>query len=316
MRHQLFPIEAIVSVSLALILAGCGKQDQSQDSTGGSLSFANPEDAVKALGAAAEKGDAVELARLFGPGTESLLSSGDDVADRKAREAFRSRLQAKHQLVAGGPDDLMLQVGEDDWPMPIPLVKENGKWHFDGVAGADKLVRQRIGANELRTIDVMHGYVAAQQEYASKGHDGSPAGLYAQRLRSDAGKHNGLYWETHEGEPESPAGPFLASATAEGYGAGQGGSAPYHGYLYRPLMAQGSAATGGARNYIVNGKLTKGFAAIAYPADYGASGIMTFIVNQDGIVWQRDLGDDTAAEVSRIQQFNPDSDWTPLPSEE
>jgi hypothetical protein len=314
MRHQLFRIEVTVGVAVSFLLAACG--NQGQGTTSGSLEFSNPDDAVTALAAAAEKDDVAELRRLFGPGTDELLSSGDDVADRSARQGFLTRFKAKHQLVAGGPDDLMLQVGEDDWPMPIPLVKEKGKWHFDGNAGADTLVRQRIGANELRTIDVMRGYVVAQQEYASKGRDGLPAGLYAQRLRSEAGKHNGLYWETQAGEPESPAGPFLAQATSEGYGNGQGGSAPYHGYLYRPLMSQGSAATGGARDYLVNGKLTKGFAALAYPADYGASGIMTFIVNQDGVVWQRDLGDDTAAEAAKIQQFNPDSAWTPIPSEE
>lgn len=316
MRYQFFRIEAIaVGIAVTVILAGCGNQEQSQGTTG-ALAFANPEDAVTALAAAAEKDDDADLRRLFGPGTDDLLASGDAVADRKGREAFLTRFHSKHQLVSGGPNDLMLQVGEDDWPMPIPLVKEDGKWHFDGVAGADKLVRQRIGGNELRTIDVMRGYVVAQQEYASKGHDGLPAGLYAQRLRSDNGKQNGLYWEVRDGEPESPAGPFLAQATAEGYGGGKGSSAPYHGYLYRTLMSQGSAATGGPRDYVANGKLTKGFAAIAYPADYGASGIMTFIVNQDGIVWQRDLGDETAAEASKIQQFNPDSNWTPIPSEE
>lgn len=315
MKHQLFRIETMVGIAATLILAACVKQEQSQGATSGSLAFATPEEAVTALGAAAEKQDVAELRRLFGPGTDDLLSSGDDVADRAARQAFVTRFQAKNQLVSGGPNDLMLQVGEDDWPLPIPLVKENGKWHFDGVAGADKVVRLRIGTNELRTIDVMRGYVDAQQEYASKGHDGLPAGIYAQRFFSDNGKHNGLYWEARDGERESPAGPFLARATSEGYGGSQGENMPYHGYLYRQLTAQGGAETGGARDYIVNGKLTQGFALIAYPADYGASGIMTFIVNQDGIVWQRDLGDDTAAEVSKIQRFNPDSDWTPIPPE-
>jgi len=312
MKHPYSLVETILVIAAALVLGACSKQEKgSSDAT-----FATPEEAVTALAAAAQKDDVAELGRLFGPGTEDLLTSGDDVADRAARAAFLKRYEAKHQLVSGGPNDLMLQVGEDDWPLPIPLVKENSRWHFDGAAGADKIVRQRIGANELRTIDVMRGYVAAQEEYASEGHDGAPPGIYAQRLRSEAGKHNGLYWEAQSGEPESPAGPFLASAASEGYGGGtQGERNPYHGYLYRPLLSQGAAANGGARDYLNNGKLTQGFAAIAYPADYGASGVMTFIVNQDGIVWQRDLGENTATEAAGIQQFNPDSTWTPIPPE-
>jgi hypothetical protein len=209
---------------------------------------------------------------------------------------------------------MALQVGADDWPLPIPLVKEQGRWHFDGAAGVEAIVKRRIGANELRTIDVMHSYVTAQEEYAAMGHDGAAAGVYAQQLRSDPGKHNGLYWEpSSPGELPSPAGPFLAAATAEGYGMTKG--EPYHGYLYRPLLSQGSSARGGSRDYLVNGKLTGGFALIAYPVDYGASGIMTFIVNQDGVVWQRDLGENTTTDVASIRQFNPDSKWTPIPPE-
>jgi len=307
MKHQL------LCVATVLVLAGCSEQQQGQSSES-SLTFAKPEEAVDALAAAAEKHDVAELGKLFGHGTADLLSSGDEVEDRAAREGFLKRFKEKHDLVSGGPNDLMLQVGADDWPLPIPLVKENGRWHFDGAAGAEKIIRQRIGGNELHTIDVMHGYVAAQEEYASKGHDGAPKGIFAQKLRSDPGKQNGLYWEVAPGQPESPAGPFLAGASAEGYGA-KGPQAPYHGYVYRPLLSQGEAATGGARDYVVNGKLTKGFAVIAYPADYGASGIMTFIVNQDGLVWQKDLGDETATAAAAIDKFNPDSTWTPIPPE-
>jgi hypothetical protein len=294
-----------------LLLGACSPQGQ----RGEFVEFATPDEAVTALAAAAAKHDVAELGRLFGPGTEELLTSGDDVADRAAREAFLKRFQSRHQLVSGGPNDLVLQVGEDDWPLPIPLVRENGRWHFDGAAGAETLVRQRIGANELRTIDVMHGFVAAQLEYAAQSHDGAPPGIYAQRFRSEPGKHNGLYWEPRGGEPESPAGPLLARAAAEGYGDSQGERMPYHGYLYRQLLSQGDAAPGGARNYVVDGKLTQGFALIAYPANYGVSGVMTFMVNHDGGVWQRDLGEDTLAEAARIQQFNPDSNWTPIPQE-
>jgi hypothetical protein len=310
MRHQFARIETTLCVAATLILGACSAPEPSSEF----LTFATPDEAVTALASAAEQHDVAQLHRLFGTEAEQLLNSGDDVADRAAREAFLTRFRTRHQLVAGGPDDLVLQVGEDDWPLPIPLVKVKGRWHFDGAAGIDKLIRQRIGANELRTIDVMHGYVAAQKEYAAKGHDGAPPGIYAQRFRSDPGKHNGLYWETQGSEPESPAGPFLAQATAEGYGQGTQRT-PYHGYLYRKLLSQGDAATGGVRNYVVNGKLTQGFALIAYPAEYGASGVMTFIVNQDGLVWQRDLGENTATGAEAIQQFNPDSHWTPIPPE-
>ena len=313
-RRNVFLLSAIL-----FTLAACAKSEQESGKSGEQRTFATPDEAVTALGAAAEKHDVAELGRLFGPGTDELLSSGDEVEDRKGREAFLQRYQAHHQLVAGGSDNLVLQVGQDNWPLPIPLIKKDARWRFDGVAGADEIVRTRIGANELRTIDVMYGYVAAQQEYAAKGHDGLPAGIYAQRLRSEPGKHNGLYWEVGPGEPESPAGPALAQATAEGYvkgGQQQGERRPYHGYLYRPLLSQGAESTDGARDYLVNGKLTRGFALIAYPADYGASGIMTFIVNQDGLVWQRDLGENTETEAAGIAQFNPDSSWTPIPPEE
>jgi len=308
MNVRFFRITTILTLVMPVLLA-CARQEQ----TSGTLTFASPEDAVTALASAAEKNDVVALRQLFGPGTEALLSSGDDVQDRLARDTFMKRYYVRHQLVSGDANDMMLHVGDDNWPLPIPLVRENERWHFDGAAGAEKIVRQRIGANELHTIDVMRGYVGAQKEYAAKSHDGEPAGVYAQRLRSDPGKQNGLYWEVAAGQPSSPAGPFLAAATAEGYGVGQG--APYHGYLYRQLLSQGKDSQGGARDYMTDGKLKKGFALIAYPADYGSSGIMSFIVNQDGVVWQADLGEDTAAAVSAIQQFNPDSKWTPIPDE-
>jgi len=176
------------------------------------------------------------------------------------------------------------------------------------------LVR-RIGANELRTIDVMQGFVAAERDYAAGGHDGSPAGVYAVKLRSGAGKQDGLYWEAASGEPQSPAGPLLAAASAEGYAANSGGTRPYHGYLFRLLSSQGPEASGGARDYLVNGKLTAGFALLAYPNAYGTSGVMSFMVNQDGVVWQRDLGPDTAAAAAAITQFNPDNSWTPISPE-
>jgi hypothetical protein len=205
-----------------------------------------------------------------------------------------------------------LVVGPDDWSLPIPIVKRDGKWAFDGEQGIDELIYRRVGSNELGAIDVMYGFVNAQLAYAAEGRDGDPPGIFAIKLMSDPGLHNGLYWETAEGEPESPAGPLVASAAAEGYTAGTEGRQAYHGYYYRMLYAQGTNANGGAKEYFKDGVLTEGFAAIAWPSDYGSSGVMTFVVNQDGVVFQKDLGDDTATVVEGIKLFDPDATWTAI----
>ena len=297
-----------------LAAVGCARRETDDANQ---LSFSSPDSATAALVAALEKHDVVTLRRLLGPETEGLLGTGDTASDRRDREAFLARYRVRHQLVAGGPDDVILQVGEDKWPLPVPLLRQNGRWHFDADAAAQELLARRIGANELHTIDVIRGYVEAQQEYASAGHDGDAPGIYARVLRSDPGRQNGLYWQVSAGEAPSPAGPFLAAAAAEGYkaSAGANGPAPYHGYVYRMLFSQGPAAEGGGREYVVGGKLTGGFAVLAYPADYGETGIQTFIVNQDGLVWQRDLGEKTAEVAAAITRFNPDSSWTPIPAD-
>ena len=298
--------------SIALLAALFALSSCERDRRADHASFGTPEEATAAFIAALDTHDPAKLQRLLGPGTETLLSSGDDVADRLARTAFLRKYRARDQFVAGGADDLVLHVGEDAWPLPIPLVRRAGRWQFDGAAGADELILRRIGRNELRTIDVMQGFVVAQQEYFATAHDDVPAGVYAQRLRSDPGKHNGLYWEVGPGEPPSPAGPLLAAADAD---AGDAPHAPYHGYLYRLLFAQAPAANDGARDYRTNDLLTRGFALLAAPDTYDVSGIMTFMVNQDGIIWQRDLGADTARLVAQIEHFNPDATWSPIPPE-
>jgi hypothetical protein len=305
-KHTLRIALAVVGLAVA---AGCAKQPE-QPATAG---FNTPEEAASALVAALEKNDLAQLKTLLGPSSEELLDSGDPVQDAGDRAEFLAGYAAKRSFVDDGADRKILVIGEQDRPMPVPLVKRDGKWAFDGEAGIDELIYRRVGANELGAIDVCRGFVSAQLEYASEGRDGDPAGIYALKLISDDGMHNGLYWPTVEGEPESPAGPFVAAAASEGYRRAEGDArTPYHGYYYRMLYAQGANANGGAREYFKDGLLTQGFALVAWPADYGSSGVMTFIVNQDGVVFQKDLGEDTAVTVESIQSFDPDSSWTAI----
>jgi len=297
---------AAVLLASVLFAAGCAKKESH-------ASFNSPEEAVTTFVGALQKDDTLALRDLLGPGTDALLSSGDAVADNAARDWFVSAYNAKHSLEADGNDKMTLSVGDDAWPMPIPIVKHKGKWYLDGDAGADELVYRRVGSNELGAIDVCRGFVDSQLEYAAQGHDGDPAGIYALKLVSDEGMQNGLFWETTADQPASPAGPFVAAAAAEGYLAAEGGARkPYHGYYYRMLYAQGANANGGARDYFKAGVMTQGFALLAWPAEYGSSGVQTFIVNQDGVVFQKDLGEDTAKAVEAIQGFDPDGSWTAI----
>jgi hypothetical protein len=292
-----------VVAGLALVAFGIGGCEKKSDHT----SFASPDEAVTALVAAARKGDASTLRKLFGPGSEEIVSSGDPVADAKARENFLAMYDAKHALAPESEDTVWLQIGVEGWPPPVPLVRRDGRWYFDGAEGADEIVYRRVGANELGAIAVCRGYVDAQLEYASRDHDGEGAGIYAHKLVSDPGTQNGLYWETVEGEEPSPVGPFIAAAAAEGY---RSGDTAYHGYRYRSLFRQTENASGGAVEYFDNGVLRNGFALVAWPAEYGVSGVMTFIVNQDGVVFQKDLGEDTPAVAAAMNAYDPDSSWT------
>jgi hypothetical protein len=272
--------------------------------------YATPEEAVAALVAAMENDDTGAMAKLLGPGSEALVSSGDAIADKTERATFVAAYKAKNSLVPEGAG-MTLVIGANDWPMPVPLVQRDGRWAWDGAAGADELIYRRVGENELGAIDACRGYVQAQFDYAAEGRDGDPAGIYALKLLSDAGLHNGLYWPTAEGEAPSPAGPFVAAAAGEGYRR-SADRQPYHGYYYRMLYAQGANANGGAREYFKDGLLTEGFALIAWPAEYGSSGVQTFIVNHDGVVFQKDLGEDTANVVATIKLFDPDASWTAI----
>jgi hypothetical protein len=240
--------------------------------------------------------------------SDELLSSGDAVQDKTDRDTLVARYDKAHKLVAEEAGTTLV-IGEDEWPFPIPLVEQGGKWSFDGEKGAEELVYRRVGRNELGAIGVCRGYVDAQNEYASVGHDGDPAGIYALKLISDEGMENGLYWPTAEGEEPSPAGAFVAAAADEGYRRTEEERPAYHGYYYRLLHSQTENANGGAKDYFKDGLMTEGFALIAWPADYGSSGVMTFIVNQDGVVFQKDLGEDTATAVDAIKAYDPDSTW-------
>src|SRR3984893_6034657 len=282
----------------------------SADDTSAQKVSPSPHAAVSALVAADKADDTKSLSSILGPDADQVLSSGDPVADKNARDDFARRYQEMHRLAYDDQGRVILYIGAGNWPVPIPLVKKNGGWVFDTAAGKDELLYRRIGRNELFTIKVLEDLADAQTEYACEARDGESSGQFARKILSDSGKYNGLYWEAAEGQPESPIGPLVASATAEGYKRdGSGSPIPFHGYYYKVLTKQGSNAPGGAKNYVVNGKMTNGFAFLAYPAEYRVSGVMTFMINQDGVIVQKDLGPDTAKLASSIAEYNPDKTW-------
>jgi hypothetical protein len=261
-----------------------------------------------AVVSAVKADDTNQLVRIFGPESKEILQSGDDVADKETRETFLEKYREMNRLVSNPGGSVTLYLGAENWPFPIPLVKKNGEWRFATAAGKREILYRRIGRNEFDTIDTLHALVDAQKEYASEPRDGEPDKHYAQKLMSDEGKHNGLYWKTGEGEPTSPVGPLIADAFNEGYRKKEG-QTPFHGYIYRLLQSQGPNGPGGAKDYVVDGKLTRGFAFIAYPVEYRNSGVMTFIVNQDGKIYQKDLGSNTEKVASSMTAYNPDQTW-------
>ena len=268
--------------------------------------YKTPDEAVAALIAAAKAADRPGLMRVLGPASAKIVSSGDTVADASARERVIKAYDVKHQVFMEGADKAALIIGKEDWPFPIPLVRKDASWQFDTAAGRDEILFRRIGRNELSTIQTALAYVDAQQEYAEKGISGN--GVYAQRIVSRPGKMDGLYWPEQPGEDGSPLGELAAAAAAEGYSPGQQ-RMPYHGYYYKILTRQGPNAPGGALDYVVRGKMIGGFALVAYPAEYRNSGVMTFLVNHQGTIYQKDLGPRTAAIAARVTAFNPDGTW-------
>ena len=272
--------------------------------------FASPQEAGAALVAAARSGDDPALLSVLGPEAERILHSGDPVADRQALGRFVQAYERKVSFEQSDEAHAVLQVGEDAWPLPMPLVKDAAGWRFDAAAGEQELLARRIGRNELATIQACLAYVDAQQEYYRRNPEGSHLLHYAARFASTAGKRDGLYWEAKPGEPPSPLGEFYVRARAEGYRRGSTGKpTPYHGYIFRILTRQGPHAAGGAYDYMVRGTLLGGFALVAYPARYGSSGVMSFLVNHDGVVFQKDLGPKTAAIAGAMKAFDPDESW-------
>jgi hypothetical protein len=268
--------------------------------------FQTPEDAAVALANAIKSGARKDLLRVLGRDAEVIMASGDEVADRESRERFVGAYDARHNVIIEG-EKAFLIVGTDDFPLPIPLIRQKAGWKFDTAAGRLEILYRRIGRNELDAIQTCLAYVDAQNQYAEKDRTGAGAGVYAQRIVSTSAKKNGLYWPASDGDA-SPLGEFVAQAAAEGYEA-RAGRSPYHGYYYRILTQQGPNAPGGALDYVVKGKMIGGFALVAYPAEYGNSGVMTFLVNHSGTVYQKDLGDYTMTLVKRMMWFDPDQTW-------
>ena len=310
-----FRLAFILVPICAALIATCVGMQRADAAAGGPELFGSPEKAVAALVSAATANDSAQLLRIFGPEGGDLVGSGDPVADKLARARFVTHYSKGGKVLRTGTHKATLAVGSEEWPFPIPIVERGNGWYFDTQAGAEEILDRRIGRNELSAIEVCRNYVRAQRDYVADVQAAHAPVEFAQKFISSPGQHDGLYWTIQPGETESPIGPQMASAQAQGYdgsGVHSGDEhVPYHGYYYKILTRQGQAAPGGARDYIVAGHMTGGFAMIAYPAKYGDSGVMTFVVNQDGIVFEKDLGKDTTTAASAITEFNPDMSWKP-----
>jgi hypothetical protein len=274
-------------------------------------SFTSPDEAVKALVNVVKGDDTKELLQIFGPAGKEIIFSGDEVADKTGRNRFIKAYEERNRLTKENDKKIILHVGNQDWPFPIPIIKVDETWRFDPQEGKEEILNRRIGRNELNTIQVCLAYVDAQREYAVKNRNSGGLPEYAQKFVSEKGKRNGLYWEASEGEEQSPLGPLMAKAVKEGYTGKKSGDkrAPYHGYYYRILKSQGKDAPGGEYDYVVKGKMIGGFALIAYPAEYDNSGIMTFMVSHDGVVYEKNLGQDAEKIATAMKKFDPDKTW-------
>jgi hypothetical protein len=316
MNTQIMMTRTLASAAalFALLALSAGPLLRAEPADSGSQRrFDSPEEAVKALAAAAQAGDRSEVDAIFGPEVKGLLS-GDPKQDSIEFASFAKAMGKFSRLVKKADDRYVLDIGEEDWPLPIPIVLKDGKWLFDTAAGKDEIVSRRIGEDEFTAIGVCRAYVQAQREYASVDRDGSGIFKYAMKIRSTPGSKDGLYWRAKIGEEQSPFGPLVAEARAEGYTrkTAEGAPQPFHGYLFKILTRQGESAPGGAYDYVINGNLIAGFALVAYPAHWGESGVMTFIVNQWGRVYQCNLGQKSAEIAQAMTEFNPESGWAPV----
>jgi Protein of unknown function (DUF2950) len=299
-------VSQLLLLTLIIPVVACNKSDKPSIKV-----FASADDAGNGLLEAAKSGDENAVLAIFGPDSKELVSSGDAVQDKSTLEAFVAAYGLMHRWRKMPDGAQILVVGADNFPFPIPLKKNPaGQWFFDTAAGKDEILARRIGRNELAVIDICGALADAQAEYFSQVHDGGTTKQYALKFISDTGKQNGLYWESPEGQPKSPLGPLAAFATDEGYSVKPDSHIPFHGYNFRMLKGQGSHAQGGAKEYVVEGKMSGGFAFVAYPAQYGNSGVMTFIINQDDVLLQKDLGKTTNETATAMNEFDPDNGWT------
>ena len=295
------------AILLALFAAACASKPQAR--------FETADEAARQLVEALRADNLAQVEEILGPESKPLLHSGDEVADRNGRQKFVQLYGEKHRMEKTNEGVMTLCIGEIDWPVPIPIILSGDTWTFDTAAGKDEVISRRIGRNELNSIQVCLAYCDAQKEYGAIDQDGDGLHEYAQKFKSSPGNHDGLYWPAKEGEPSSPLGVLAADAVKEGYGGQAQGEGPhaYHGYFYRILKAQGPHASGGALSYMVHDdQMIGGFALVAYPAEYGNSGVMSFIVNHDGTVFQKDLGDDTDKAAEAMTAFDPDPSWKPV----
>ena len=321
-RNPVRPVVRCASLIGALLLTGAatltvGTQALAADApaktpaakASAPKAYATPEELFQALVNAAKANNTKTLTAMLGPAGVPLINSGDKVADDKGRARFAELYAEKHSIAKDGDAKATLVVGNEDWPMPIPAVKGAKGWTLDTAAGAREILARRIGRNELAAIEVVRAIVDAQHDYASEDRDVDGLPNYARKIISTPGKKDGLYWPTKQGEAPSPLGDLVAQASSEGYGAKKGAPIPYHGYYYRILTKQGKDAKGGAMSYIVQNMMIGGFGVVAYPAQYGNSGVMTFVTGADGVVYEKDLGDKTSAIARGMDTYNPDSSW-------
>jgi len=300
-------LNRLAPLAIVILFAGCGKSAKPAYQT-----FASPDDASNGLLTAAKSGDPNAVIAVFGPDSKDIVVTGDPVQDKNTADLFISAYSAMHRWRKMPDGSQTLLIGADNFPFPIPLKKNAaGQWYFDVAAGREEILARRIGRNELSVMEVCMALADAQSEYYSQRLGDGSTQQYAVKFISDTGKQNGLYWESPEGQPKSPLGPLAAFATNEGYSLKPDSHVPFHGYYFHMLTRQGSHAPGGAKDYVVNGKMTGGFAFVAYPAEYRNSGVMTFMINQDGVLLQKDLGTATTQTAAAMTEFDPDPSWTP-----